>query len=114
LILKSKFNVVDYWFRYEWQHRGSSHVHVFFWIKDAPKVEDLKLENTESVEAFIRFWDPLISTHNPAVGEPKTAIHPYAQQHGTLNYSQWELAQLLNRVQLSGNATGWSVVPGFS
>src|SRR6266496_1114972 len=107
LVLKPKFNVVDYWFRYEWQHRGSSHVHVFFWIKDAPKVEDLKLENAESVEAFIKFWDPLISTHNPAVGEPKTTIHPCAQEHGTLNYSQRELAQLLNRVQRHTRCTSY-------
>src|ERR1700748_1531780 len=28
-LLSKKFQIKDYWWRYEWQHRGSSHVHGF-------------------------------------------------------------------------------------
>ena len=31
----------DYWFRYEWQHRGSVHVHGMAWLKGAPRAENL-------------------------------------------------------------------------
>ena len=29
----------DYWFRFEWQHRGSTHVHDLTWLPNAPDVE---------------------------------------------------------------------------
>ena len=31
--------VTDYWFRFEWQHRGSPHVHGLAWLHDAPDVQ---------------------------------------------------------------------------
>lgn len=31
--------VTDYWMRFEWQHRGSSHVHGLAWLPNAPDVE---------------------------------------------------------------------------
>lgn len=33
--LSSKYEVKDHWVRYEWQHRGSAHVHSVIWLKDA-------------------------------------------------------------------------------
>ena len=54
-VLQKKFKIKDYWWRYEWQFRGSSHVHAFFWLEDAPAVESLDLEDPESVTAFIEF-----------------------------------------------------------
>ena len=33
--------VTDYWMRFEWQHRGSPHVHGLAWLPDAPNVEHL-------------------------------------------------------------------------
>jgi len=106
-VLKPKFNIVDFWYRYEWQHRGSSHVHAFFWLKDAPKVEDLDLENAESIQQFIQFWDPLVSTMNPSINEPVSMIHPSAQHPSTLSYTHRELAQLLNRVQRHTRCTSY-------
>ena len=31
--------VTDYWFRFEWQHRGSPHIHGLAWLPDAPDVQ---------------------------------------------------------------------------
>ena len=31
----------DYWVRFEWQHRGSPHVHGLAWLPNAPDVEKL-------------------------------------------------------------------------
>ncbi len=102
-----KFKITDYWYRYEWQHRGSSHVHAFFWLQEAPNVEDLDPEDPESVQALIQFWDPLVSTINPAINEPKTSIHPSTQHPSTLTYTQRALAQLLNRVQWHTKCTSY-------
>jgi ATP-dependent DNA helicase PIF1 len=33
--------VVHFWYRYEWQERGSGHVHGFLWLKDAPTVDEI-------------------------------------------------------------------------
>jgi len=49
---------------YEWQHRGSSHIHGFFWMEDAPSVDALNRDDAESVEVFLHFgticptWHP--------------------------------------------------------
>jgi hypothetical protein len=36
IVLKKKFDLADFWCRYEWQGRGSSHSHGFYWFKEAP------------------------------------------------------------------------------
>ncbi|KAF5196427.1 hypothetical protein FRX31_013987 [Thalictrum thalictroides] len=36
--LNDEFSVVDYWYRFEWQNRGSGHVHGFLWLKDSPNM----------------------------------------------------------------------------
>ncbi len=61
----------DYWVRFEWQHRGSPHVHGVAWLPDAPNVKDLTSENEATVaaakETIIQYVDRLVSTINPAI-----------------------------------------------
>ena len=38
---KGVLRASDYWMRFEWQHRGSPHVHGLAWLEDAPNVETL-------------------------------------------------------------------------
>ena len=61
-VVKPQLDVVDYWWRFEWQHWGSSHIHGFLWLRNAPSVEDLKLDDDQSVHQFVTFWDHLVST----------------------------------------------------
>lgn len=37
--------MVDYWVRFEWQHRGSPHIHGLAWLPNAPDVEKLKISS---------------------------------------------------------------------
>jgi hypothetical protein len=97
--MKVKFKIKDYWWRYEWQHRGSSHIHGFLWLEDAPDIEKLDLTKAEDVEGFIDFWDPIVSTMNPAHTCPPAEVHPSAQLFNDLKDTKRELAQLLNRFQ---------------
>lgn len=40
-VLEKGFDVRDYWYRYEWQHRGSAHVHGFLWIHGSLNMDDI-------------------------------------------------------------------------
>ena len=63
-------HVSNYWLRYEWQHRGSPHIHGLAWLPNAPDVQQILslpgIQNTNK-EDLIKFIDGLISTCNPAV-----------------------------------------------
>ena len=98
-VVKPQLKVVDYWWRFEWQHRGSSHIHGFLWLENAPSVEDLKLDDDQSVHQFVTFWDPLVSTWNPKPTHPPAAVHPSSRAFTTLSDTQQELVELINRVQ---------------
>ena len=61
----------DYWFRFEWQHRGSPHVHGLAWLPDAPDVQQV-LNNSDDTSAaakeeLLQYVDKVVSTINPAV-----------------------------------------------
>ena len=58
----------DYWLRFEWQHRGSPHVHGLAWLPDTPDVEKLCDGASEALHTeIIRHADQLVSTTNPAL-----------------------------------------------
>lgn len=44
-LMKEIFKVKDFWVRYEWQWRGSPHMHGLLWLNDAPKFEEASLNN---------------------------------------------------------------------
>jgi len=51
-ILTPLLGVCGFWYRYEWQERGSGHIHGFLWLKDAPYVNEIDwnlLRNPESI-----------------------------------------------------------------
>ena len=61
----------DYWYRYEWQHRGSPHVHGVAWLSDAPSLNELHSDDptvaTSAKEKIISYVDLLVITMNPAI-----------------------------------------------
>ena len=59
----------DYWLRYEWQHRGSPHIHGLAWLRNAPNAEEILTspDNYPQKEELLRFIDSIACTCNPAV-----------------------------------------------
>ncbi|XP_060776102.1 uncharacterized protein LOC132885442 [Neoarius graeffei] len=57
--------VKDYFYRVEFQQRGSPHVHCLFWIENAPKIDK---NNDAEVAAFI---DRYITCHLPSERDPE-------------------------------------------
>jgi len=52
-------------FRSEWKHRGSTHIHGFLWLYGAPNMEPLDWSNPSSVNAAKTYFDKYITTWNP-------------------------------------------------
>ena len=63
----------DYWLRYEWQHRGSPHVHGLAWLADAPNVEQALASSSDNTsraqQELCKYVDQIISTINPAISD---------------------------------------------
>lgn len=62
--------VSDYWYRFEWQHRGSPHIHGVAWLEDAPDVQQVMSSpepDEDAKQHLIEYIDNIISTTNPAV-----------------------------------------------
>ncbi|KAM4058318.1 ATP-dependent DNA helicase PIF1 [Hirsutella rhossiliensis] len=97
IVLKQKFNLTDFWGRYEWQGRGSSHHHGLYWLSGHP---DLDADNDQSREQFARIWGYHVSAVNPepqriqAPGEG----NPDRQSIGAALTVQF-LSMVVNRVQ---------------
>ena len=64
-ILNGKYRtlreVEDYWWRVEFQARGSPHIHALLWIKDAPDVSDI-IDDQSKKEQMIQYLDDRIKT----------------------------------------------------
>ena len=60
-------NASDYWLRFEWQHRGSPHVHGLAWLPDAPNIEEIFTSDAtnEVKQQAIKYVDALVTTINP-------------------------------------------------
>lgn len=80
------FGAFDYWYRFEWQHRGSPHIHGMAWLRNAPNVEAIMDDPEMSQrEVLIRYVDSLVSTWNPAIlpdgSNLHSAPHPRTDPH---------------------------------
>ena len=67
---KGILKVSDYWLRFEYQHRGSPHVHGVAWLEDAPDVEKVlasAVEDPSSVQHLIEYINSTVCTVNPVV-----------------------------------------------
>ena len=107
-VLSKKFKIKDYWWRYEWQHCGSSHVHSFLWIEDAPDVGQLNFAIDADKETFINYWDQHISTMHPNQSCEPAPIRPSARLFSTLEDTKQVLAETLNLFQRHDRCT-----PGY-
>ncbi|XP_075334585.1 uncharacterized protein LOC142395729 [Odontesthes bonariensis] len=67
--------VVDYYYRVEFQQRGSPHCHCLFWISGAPILD----QNTD--EEVVEFIDKYITCELPSEDEPLFEVVTSVQQH---------------------------------
>ena len=100
----------DYWLHFEWQYRGSPHVHGLAWLRDAPDVQRIGDPQEHSVEQdIIHYVDRLVSTTNPAVlpdgsnianpPAPKTDPHICHQAYADIDDLDQDLTDLVATCQ---------------
>ena len=94
------FEFTDHWYRYEWQHRGSGHVHGFLWLRDGPNLEDKNLENPEHRRELADYFSKKVFAHTPIPNLPRPQINPCQLRRPTGDKdNRTDVAEILNRCQ---------------
>ncbi|KAK3917798.1 ATP-dependent DNA helicase [Frankliniella fusca] len=96
-IFKKHFKVKDFWYRYEYQHRGSIHCHGVAWFEDAPSVDVIC--NADDVTNLKNYFDDIICCENPNSTFLLDNIHPCTKRVTEIDDMEEDLIQLVNRVQ---------------
>ena len=98
-VIAPKFNVKDWWNRWEYQGRGSGHDHGFIWGEGMATINNVDNENSRT--AFAAFWDKHVTAINPEPGHQENfeQIPPmqssFEEQTNTIGH----LSAVINRVQ---------------
>ncbi|KAI3935332.1 hypothetical protein MKW98_027152 [Papaver atlanticum] len=99
--LKKQFSVIDHWYRFEWQNRGSGHVHGFLWLKDGPEVSHIGTDD-QLRRLICEYFDNMVCTMNPDVTfSTDIQNHPCARKvdlDSNLDDDEVDYASLVNCV----------------
>jgi hypothetical protein len=90
-ILKKKFEIKDFWYRFEWQTRENDHIHDFVWLKN--------IFSFDQLNAYLIFWSSLIIVINFEDALFSATRHSSSVSFFERNNVRLELVKLLNRVQ---------------
>lgn len=65
---KDVLHAKDYWLRFEYQHRGSPHVHGLAWLANSPDIEVLRAQGlSDETTQIVQHVNSVVTTINPAV-----------------------------------------------
>ncbi|KAK3923470.1 Ornithine aminotransferase [Frankliniella fusca] len=98
-VLEKKYKVVDYWYRIEYQNRGSPHIHGIFWFDGAPDVTQLETATPEQLEEVIDYFSTLVDACNPKINADEPNTHPCRMTYSEIEDFEEDLGQLLHKVQ---------------
>ncbi|KAK3920008.1 LOW QUALITY PROTEIN: Putative replication protein [Frankliniella fusca] len=98
-VLIPKFIVNDYWFRVEYQHRGSPHVHGVIWLDGAPDVQKIENIEDEIADEVAKYFSEYVSTEHPNPQQEPALKHILVEFCEVVDEKQ-DLAELVNKVQM--------------
>ncbi|CAG8816966.1 1521_t:CDS:2, partial [Cetraspora pellucida] len=99
-VLKHRWNLEDYWYRFEWQHRGSVHVHGIGKIRNAPEIEWMRMKEDENVMGeVVMYLDSLVTTINPGLNAPIPNCYPCKKRLRELRDDLQDYTELVNKLQ---------------
>ncbi|OAQ57415.2 ATP-dependent DNA helicase PIF1 [Pochonia chlamydosporia 170] len=98
VVLRTKFNITDYWDRYEWQGRGSPHNHGLYWMEKCPGAD---MEDEAARDVFARTWGFHITAINPEPSRtmPQGEGNPLSVDPLSTEMTFLRLSQIVNRCQ---------------
>lgn len=101
-VLIPKFKIKDYWYRTEFQHRGSPHIHGLFWLENAPSLK-LSTQISEDMQAQLKtikdYFDVLVSTWIVNENVP-FGPHPSSKHYSDVTDHDEDFNQLLRVMQV--------------
>jgi len=102
----------QFWYWFEWQERGSRHIHGFLWLQDTPEADEIEWDLLKKPEAiipdeqtikmghFIEYWNHIITASSPFPrvddNMPLLGEHPCSLPRDNLQNTKQELVDLLN------------------
>jgi hypothetical protein len=99
-VLKPQWDLEDWWFRYEWQHRGSAHVHGIGKRRNVPVIDWEKIHESEGMmREAIEYFDDIVSTINPGLGMPIPEHHPCRKKKHEIQDDMQDYIELINKLQ---------------
>jgi hypothetical protein len=96
-VIRPYLGVTDHWIRYEWQHRGSGHLHCLFWTESGPQLDPL---TDEQRAIFAEYWGQRITAWNPDQLRLPDARNPASLAPAEVTNTSDQFAAFLNRLQL--------------
>ena len=75
-VLFPHFVVLDWWFRIEFQHRGSPHIHGFLWLDNAPSITNIETMSDEELQMVADYFGDLVSATNIPIEISENRINP--------------------------------------
>ncbi|OAQ58434.1 ATP-dependent DNA helicase PIF1 [Pochonia chlamydosporia 170] len=96
-VMTSFLGLDDYWFRYEWQARGTGHIHCIIWMRDSPA---MGARTPEQREAFAQYWNRKVTAVNPNSTRPPDARNPASLPFIHICNTDEQVAIFMNRFQM--------------
>ena len=98
--MKPRWDLEDWWYRFEWQHRGSVHVHGIGMIRNAPIIDWNQMkENENLMNNVIQYIDSLVTTINPDINAPIPRRHPCQKNSAEIVDDTQDYVELINKLQ---------------
>ena len=66
----------DFWYRFEWQDRGSGHVHGFLWLTGGPEITDARMEDPAFRQTLVDYFKTRVFGQSPLPDLPRPDVHP--------------------------------------
>jgi ATP-dependent DNA helicase PIF1 len=96
-VVRPTLDVTDHWTRYEWQFRGSGHIHCLFWTRSAPPLDP----STDAQRAALAvYWGRRITAWNPDPSRLPDARNPASIAPTDVTNTADQFAAFVNRLQM--------------
>ena len=100
-VLSKVFGVRDHWYRFEWQERGSGHIHGFLWLEGPPPA---RTRTPIKREMLAGWWSEWVTAVNPDSGVP-FGMNPGSLPFHKHSNTKLHLTECLNRYQRHSRCT---------
>ena len=89
-VFKNKFEMLNHWYRFEWQSKESEHIHEFVWMNAFSMKQKQK---------YLTYWESLMTVMNSKENVSLASVHLCSKSFAQRVNTRRELIELFNRVK---------------